>query len=716
MMRRTPPALFVVPDAVVACLFFHFQVADLQQVVTTTTSYETYSISSFNDVANGTTLLMLKDAGYSQGALQVTPFGLNYSAHLANKSGRIVFTIPFKLWEDDGASNSVASVASFNTDFDVIIYRPGGAVPGEGFAFVILPSLDAPPSGSERGFLGLTNATLDGNPDNHLVAIEFDTVKQSYDPNDNHVGLNVNSVVSDVAAEVDIPIAPVNVTNYTVWVDYDGIGRAVSVYMAVSGTPKPFVPVLNTSLDLSRHVRQYSYFGFAASTGATYELNCVLSWNLKVQNLSKLQDLPKQYHDGATATRKLSLKIAAPLGATVTLASVLAGLYVRRWRKRKAREERSEMVANALRRLPGMPREFDIRELKKATDNFDEKMKLGQGGFGVVYRGVLPGEDTEVAVKKFLRDQTKGLDDFLSELTVINRLRHKSLVPLLGWCHRNGVLLLVYEFMSNGSLDQHLFGEAKTLPVLGWYRRYNIIVGAANALHYLHHEYNPMVVHRDIKASNIMLDATFNARLGDFGLARTLDAYKTSVTDHGVAGTRGYIATECCITHKFTRESDIYAFGAVVLEVVCGRRPLCRVAGFDLLADWVWSLHGEGRILDAMDARLGREYVAEDAKRLLLLGLACSHPLPGARPKTHAIVLIMSRSVAPPEVPSNKPAFVWPPEGPIGAEDCDAMSNTSAGAAAVTTASNCSNARATPATSLEVQVGETAISSSLNSV
>ncbi|THU48040.1 hypothetical protein C4D60_Mb09t22030 [Musa balbisiana] len=614
MMRRTPPAFFVLPNAVVVYLLFHFEVADLQQVVTTTTSYETYSISSFNDVANGTTLLMLKDAGYSQGALQVTPFGLNYSAHLANKSGRIVFTIPFKLWEDDDdASNSVAS---FNTDFDVIIYRPGGAVPGEGFAFVILPSLDAPPSGSERGFLGLTNATLDGNPDNHLVAIEFDTVKQSYDPNDNHVGLNVNSVVSDVAAEVDIPIAPVNVTNYTVWVDYDGIGRAVSVYMAVSGTPKPFVPVLNTSLDLSRHVRRYSYFGFAASTGATYELNCVLSWNLKVQNLSKLQDLPKQYDDGATARGKLSLKIAAPLGATVALASLLVGLYVRRWRMRKAREERSEMVANALRR----------------------------------------------------------------------------------WCHRNGALLLVYEFMSNGSLDQHVFGEAKTLPVLGWYRRYNIIAGAANALHYLHHEYNPMVVHRDIKASNIMLDATFNARLGDFGLARTLDAYKTSVTDHGVVGTRGYIASECCITHKFTRESDVYAFGAVVLEVVCGRRPLCRVAGFDLLADWVWSLNGEGRILDAMDARLGSEYVAEDAKRLLLLGLACTHPLPGARPTTHAIVQIMSRSVAPPEVPSNKPPFVWPPEGPIVAEDFDAMSSTSA--------SNCSNARATPASSLEVQVGE----------
>ncbi|XP_009418938.3 probable L-type lectin-domain containing receptor kinase S.5 [Musa acuminata AAA Group] len=704
-MRRTPPAFFVLRNAVVVVwLLFHFQVADLQQVVTTTTSYETYSISSFNDVANGTTLLMLKDAGYGQGALQVTPFGLNYSAHLANKSGRIVFTIPFKLWEgDDDASNSVAS---FNTDFDVIIYRPGGAVPGEGFAFVILPSLDAPPSGSERGFLGLTNATLDGNPDNHLVAIEFDTVKQSYDPNDNHVGLNVNSVVSDVAAEVDIPIAPVNVTNYTVWVDYDGIGRAVSVYMAVSGTPKPFVPVLNTSLDLSRHVRRYSYFGFSASTGATYELNCVLSWNLKVQNLSKLQDLPKRYDDGATARGKLSLKIAAPLGATVALASLLAGLYVRRWRRQKAQEERSEMVANALRRLPGMPREFDIGELKKATGNFDEKMKLGQGGFGVVYRGMLPGEDTEVAVKKFLRDRTKGLDDFLSELTVINRLRHKNLVPLLGWCHRNGALLLVYEFMSNGSLDQHLFGNAKTLPVLGWYRRYTIIAGAANALHYLHHEYNPMVVHRDIKASNIMLDATFNARLGDFGLARTLDAYKTSVTDHGVVGTRGYIASECCITHKFTRESDVYAFGAVVLEVVCGRRPLCRVAGFDLLADWVWSLHGEGRILDAMDARLGSEYVAEDAKRLLLLGLACSHPLPGARPKTHAIVQIMSRSVAPPEVPSNKPAFVWPPEGPIVAEDCDAMSSTSAGAAAVTTTSNCSNARATPASSLEVQVGE----------
>ncbi|CAL9763857.1 unnamed protein product [Musa acuminata subsp. burmannicoides] len=622
---------------------------------------------SFTNVVNGTDVVLLKDAGVGQGALQITPDTLNQIGYLANKSGRVLLPMPFKLWEDVPATNGTNAttryVASFNTTFTINIYRPNGTTPGEGFAFVIVPSLDAPPPGSEGRYLGLTNASLDGDPSNHLVAVELDTVKESFDPDDNHVGLDVNSVVSNVTANLTafgIEIAPVNATNYTVWVDYDGAARHIRVYMSVAGKLKLSVPVLSAPLDLSDVVLQNSYFGFAASTGTTYQLNCVLAWNLTVEKLSD--------DDDGTPAWKLGVIIAAPVAFVALVVGLVVGLYMRR---RKVSDDPSMLVAGTLKSLPGTPREFEFRELRKATNNFDEKMKLGQGGFGVVYRGVLQGENKEVAVKMFSRG-SHGQDDFLKELTIINRLRHKHLVPLVGWCHNKGMLLLVYDYMPNGSLDQHLHG-GRDRPLLSWERRYNIITGVASALHYLHDEYDQRVVHRDLKTSNVMVDAGFNARLGDFGLARALDTDKTSYAEielGGVPGTLGYIAPECFHTGKATRQSDVFGFGAVVLEVVCGRRPRCDVPGAQFLADWVWKLHGEGRILDAVDQRLAEGFDQDDAKRLLLLGLACSHPIPAERPKTDAIVQILSRSVAPPAVAPFKPAFVWP-AGPIDEDEND---------------------------------------------
>ncbi|PSS36609.1 Legume lectin, beta chain, Mn/Ca-binding site protein [Actinidia chinensis var. chinensis] len=238
-----------------------------------------------------------------------------------------------------------------------------------------------------------------------------------------------------------------------------------------------------------------------------------------------------------------------------------------------------------------------------------------------------------------------------------------------------GKLLLVYDYMQNGSLDRHLFGRGADDKPLSWELRYKTISGVASALHYLHNEYNQTVVHRDLKASNIMLDSDFNARLGDFGLARALENERTSYTEvEGVAGTLGYIAPECFLNGKATRQSDVYAFGAVLLEVVCGLRPGTKISGFQFLVDWVWSLHREGRLLEAVEERLGDEYVVEEAEKVLLLALACSHPIAGERPKTQEIVRIISGLVPVPYVPPFKPAFTWP-SVPMGEED-SSLANT----------------------------------------
>ncbi|KAF6160922.1 hypothetical protein GIB67_025457 [Kingdonia uniflora] len=600
------------------------------------------------------TLQFTEDTAVSQGALQITPDTSNsLETYRQNKSGRVVFQTPFKLWE--GNVNSTAGkIASFNTSFGVNIYRVNNTSPGEGFAFIIAPDLNIPAQ-SYGQYLGLTNASTDGNWTNHLIAIELDTVRQEFDPDDNHMGLNINSIKSNKVvslASQGIIIAPPKALNYTVWIQYNGTQKVIKVYMALQGKPMPKVPVLNESLNIGWYLNQYSYFGFSASTGNLIQLNCVLRWDLTVEILPEDNDRTWLKIGLVTGTSGLALLLVAAVGFYYFL--------------HKGRPVNDPRIMGALRSLPGTPREFSFKDLRRATNNFDEKLKLGQGGFGIVYKGVLAKENNmEIAVKKFSRENIQGKDDFLAELTIINRLRHKHLVRLVGWCHKNGMLLLVYDYMPNGSLDNHLFGKQD--KILSWDRRYKIISGVASAINYLHNEYDQKVVHRDLKASNIMLDSNYNARLGDFGLARALENEKTSYADiGGIPGTLGYIAPECFHTGKATRESDVYGFGAVVLEVVCGERPWTKIAGFQCVVDWVWMLHRENRIFEAVDERLGGDFNTEEAERLILLGLACSHPISGERPKPQTIVQIISGSVPPPYIPPFKPAFVWPVMEPTG--------------------------------------------------
>ncbi|KAH6837642.1 hypothetical protein C2S53_017048 [Perilla frutescens var. hirtella] len=598
-------------------------------------------------------------------ALQVTSDSANGDlANLFNQSGRILLKRSFRLWDQN---MSRARVASFNTSFLVNIFRPNSVLlnqtAGEGLAFVIAPDLHLPLNSSGR-YLGLTNSSTDGNSTNKVVAVELDTVKQDFDPDDNHIGINVHGVTSAVTKCLhlhNITLAPEGAKFYNVWVDYDGgSAKLMEVYIAEQATkegatpPKPDLPILSYPLNLMDHVNQDSYFGFSASTGNTTQLNCVLRWNLTVNYFHQERNW-------------LPIVVGAGIPAALMLMVVAVGLG-NYFHKRRMKFSNPNLVGT-LRSLPGMPREFEFKELKKATNSFDERNKLGQGGFGEVFRGLLVKENLEIAVKRFSRESIKGEDDFLAELTIINRLRHRHLVKLLGWCHKYGKLLLVYEYMPNGSLDKHLF-VGPNVEALRWNQRYTIISGVASALHYLHNEYDQRVVHRDLKASNIMLDSNFNAHLGDFGLARALDNEKTSYAEaEGVLGTMGYIAPECFHMGKATQQSDVYAFGAVLLELVCGRRPGAKIAGFQLLVDWVWYMHRDGRLVEAVDPRLAQDFVVEEAQRLLLLGLACSYPIAAERPKAQTIVQIISGTVSAPVVPPFKPAFVWPAAtGPISLE------------------------------------------------
>ncbi|WRX22928.1 Protein kinase domain - like 10 [Theobroma cacao] len=286
------------------------------------------------------------------------------------------------------------------------------------------------------------------------------------------------------------------------------------------------------------------------------------------------------------------------------------------------------------------------------------------------------GENTQLDFPTCYIGDTKT--DFIAEVTTITNLHHKNLVKLLGWCYESDELLLVYEFMPNGSLDRFIFGN--TIPsnadtTLKWETRHNIICGVARALDYLHNGCEKRVIHRDIKASNIMLDSDFNARLGDFGLARTVQLNeKTHHSTKEIAGTPGYMSPESFHTGKATVETDVYAFGVLILEVVSGRKPGHQNEQnnyYRSIVEWVWEHHRMEQITDVIYLRLNKDFHEDQARCILMLGLACCHPNPFERPSMRTALQVLTGEVAAPAVPTEMPAFMWPAAPPVIREEMD---------------------------------------------
>ncbi|XVE66639.1 hypothetical protein DITRI_Ditri08aG0094400 [Diplodiscus trichospermus] len=274
-----------------------------------------------------------------------------------------------------------------------------------------------------------------------------------------------------------------------------------------------------------------------------------------------------------------------------------------------------------------------------ATGNFSEEGKLGQGGFGGVFRGYLVEQNIEIAVKKLATNSKQGKKEFVSEVRTISRLRHRNLVQLIGWSHENANLLLVYEYMPNGSLDSHLYGKSNRLP---WPIKYKIVKELASALLYLH-EWEQCVIHRDVKPSNVMLDLNFHAKLGDFGLAKLMEHGLGSQTTV-LAGTMGYLAPEYVMTSKASKESDVFSFGVVALEVACGRRAVehneeeIKV----VLSKWIWELHARGKLHKAVDETFNGEFDKDEMKCLLSVGLWCTHPDYKLRPSIRQAIQVVN--------------------------------------------------------------------------
>lgn len=281
---------------------------------------------------------------------------------------------------------------------------------------------------------------------------------------------------------------------------------------------------------------------------------------------------------------------------------------------------------------------YTLRELEDATGGFIDENVVGEGGYGIVYRGVL-SDSTTVAIKNLLNNRGQAEKEFRVEVEAIGRVRHKNLVRLLGFCVEGAYRMLVYEYVDNGNLDQWLHGDVGNASPLTWEIRMNIILGTAKGLAYLHEGLEPKVVHRDVKSSNILLDNQWNSKVSDFGLAKLLGSEKSYVTTR-VMGTFGYVAPEYASTGMLNERSDVYSFGVLIMEIISGRTPVdySRPPGEVNLIEWLKNLVGERRSEDIVDPKILEKPSSKLVKRALLVALRCVDPDAVKRPRMGHVI------------------------------------------------------------------------------
>ncbi|KAL3621232.1 Proline-rich receptor-like protein kinase perk4 [Castilleja foliolosa] len=289
---------------------------------------------------------------------------------------------------------------------------------------------------------------------------------------------------------------------------------------------------------------------------------------------------------------------------------------------------------------------FTYEDLAVATGNFAQANLLGQGGFGYVHKGVLPN-GKEIAVKSLKANSGQGEREFQAEVDIISRVHHRHLVSLVGYCIAGSQRMLVYEFVPNGTLEYHLHGAG--VPTMDWPTRLKIALGSAKGFAYLHEDCHPRIIHRDIKAANILLDENYEAKVADFGLAKLSSDNFTHVSTR-IMGTFGYLAPEYASSGKLTDKSDVYSFGIMLLELITGRRPIDIHSDDDGLVDWarpilVRATEG-GSFEEMVDPRLGNNYDPQEMLRMVLCAAACIRHSARRRPKTSQIVRALEGDVS----------------------------------------------------------------------
>ncbi|XP_059282014.1 G-type lectin S-receptor-like serine/threonine-protein kinase At1g11410 [Lycium ferocissimum] len=283
---------------------------------------------------------------------------------------------------------------------------------------------------------------------------------------------------------------------------------------------------------------------------------------------------------------------------------------------------------------------FDLSTITSATDDFSDANKLGEGGFGSVYKGQL-NNGQEIAVKRLSKNSGQGVEEFKNEVTLIARVQHRNLVRLFGCCIQRGEKTLVYEYLPNKGLDNFIFDKTKGSQ-LDWRKRFDIIVGIARGLSYLHHDSRVRIIHRDLKASNVLLDASMHPKISDFGTARIFGGDQIEANTNRVVGTYGYMSPEYAMEGHFSVKSDVFSFGVLLLEIITGRKNNTHYQDHSLnLVGYVWDSWNDEKALDVVDPSLGDWYETAEVLRCIQIGLLCVQSFADDRPMMSEVVFML---------------------------------------------------------------------------
>ncbi|KAL1203165.1 putative L-type lectin-domain containing receptor kinase VII.2 [Cardamine amara subsp. amara] len=548
-------------------------------------------------------------------------------------------------------ASSSSSPLPFATSFIFSIAPYRNLLPGHGFAFVFLPFSETSSASSAQN-LGIFNFTNNGDSNNRIFGVEFDVFanQEFNDINNNHVGVDVNSLTSVSSATAGFyggrngerftELKLNNGENYQAWIEFNG--SAINVTMARAGSRKPIRPLFSVALNLTGVLLDDMFVGFTGSTGALVQSHRIISWSFSNSNFSIgdaliTRNLPSfKLSDNSVVKSKGFIAGVSSGVVLLVFVVVLLCFYVVRRRRQRLDDDVEDWETEY------WPHRVQYKDVVEATKGFSEENMIGYGGNSKVYRGVLGGK--EVAVKRIMmspRESVGGTSEFLAEVSSLGRLRHKNIVGLRGWSKKGGEsLILIYEYMVNGSVDKRIFDCDE---ILNWEERMRVIRDVALGMLYLHEGWESKVLHRDIKSSNVLLDKDMNARVGDFGLAKLQNTSKEMVSTTHVVGTAGYMAPELVKTGRASAQTDVYSFGVFVLEVVCGRKPI--EEGREGIVEWIWGLMERDKVIDGLDERIKEKgrFETGEVEMALRIGILCMHPDPRVRLKMRQVVEILEQ-------------------------------------------------------------------------
>ncbi|KAL3846046.1 hypothetical protein ACJIZ3_003449 [Penstemon smallii] len=568
--------------------------------------------------------------------------------NLQSAAGRAIYSSPIRLLDP-----STQTPASFQTTFTFQFQNPSNISESSsgGLSFIIVP--DEFTVGRPGPWLGMLNDACED--EYKVVAIEFDTRMNPEfgDPNDNHVGINLGSIVSETAVNVsDFGIRLNDGSVHRAWIVYDGNKRFLEIYLGPDGVGSDSVPtksVYSGNLDLSPYLNEYMFIGFSGSSGINHtQVHTICSWNFTSVSRAFLRVPSTESCESKIIVENggnySSIQSKAPSSFFIFLAVVflviivMITFYVNG--KRKEKKNSDEIIVVSKENLrpspPNRARKFSLAEISSATRAFGELQILGSDDKSVTYKGTLIN-GCNVAVKRFssqfLSSRVSDKRRMYKEVKTIGKIRHPNLVPIRGWCFDHQETIVVYDFVPNASLDKWLFG----FGVLPWTRRFKVVKDVAEALRYLH---SKELAHKNVKSSNVFIDVSFRALLGDFGF---------------VLSSSESTRFESLVSQKV----DVFEFGVLVLEIMSGRGRRSKPGELDLL-DLAWAMHESDEKGNLVDRRMGSVVNPDQAIRVLEIGLLCTLNDNKGRPNMEEVVEYLNLERPVPELPVCRPVSLFP--------------------------------------------------------